>query len=311
MENLKINVPPGGKLKVTYRKVFIDEDPNQPEVQEPCPDCRNGGLENMMEYMFINIDLAIYKCVSCMYPHQDFKYKNYKDQTVYRLEILEVFNELPPVPTDEFTSEFSSLFDTSNPLPQAYSFQSQPVEATFNADDQNFELKQDAFEKLESELGDLLSDHLDLSDSSLKEKPPKPPDPAKSSISSLPQSLSSTATVPTPPPKKRKLSKAYEFLEKTLGTKSTSKSGPFKVPSRPTRNIHRTHFEDFKLPKEVKSPLKAQQPSLFLKNIERQNVLLTDLNAVNVPVKIEILAPLPLDFNVTNIKVENLDQTSE
>lgn len=307
-------------MKIRYRKVFIDEDPIQPEPQEPCPECRKRCVESTMRYMFINYDLAVYKCsgLNCLYPYENFKYKNYKDRTVYQLEVIKVTQNDSHLPTgsmmmmgDDFSSEFSPFGVSADDRP--YSYQSQPVDTAFlDTDETKLQKKKDAIEKLESELHDLLSEHVDLGD-------PVKAQTTKIKFEMLTPSSSPTISTSEPePPKRRKLLKAYEFLERTLGTKAEKQSGetdePFKVPalpsdhqaiSTPRRHHHHHHshhhhkspksqYKDYKLPKEVRSPVKAQQPAMFLKHIERQQVLLTDLSPVPVPIKIEVLSGLSL-----------------
>lgn len=335
-------------MKIKYRKIFIDEDPKQPEPTEPCPACKSKGIDSKMEYMYINMDLAVFKCTSttCMYPHTNFKYKNYSDQTVYRLEVLEVTHQqltlptpppqpAPPLPAaapavvDDFGTDFGTFFD--NPTPQAaFSYQSHSVDSGFlDNHDTKYDIKPDAMEKLESELHDLLSAHLDLGDTSPKKesvkKEPNPVRPPDLKLNEFPSTSEATQ------PKRRRLSKAYEFLERKLGVKckpATNQDEPFKVPARPSRadgasssggekrrrrtssssssTSPRSHRKDYKLPKEVKSPVKLQPSSLFLKNIERQHVLLKDLNPDRIqPIKIEVLdsaSPSDIDVDVDQFR---------
>lgn len=69
---------------VKIRKVYVNEDPNQ-EDTVPCPKCIARNRKSSVRYMYVNIQEAIYKCESpeCMYPFQNFKFKNYTDNTVY------------------------------------------------------------------------------------------------------------------------------------------------------------------------------------------------------------------------------------
>lgn len=304
-------------LRVRYCKVFVDEDPNKPETDQPCPDCKRRNVDSKLRYMYINIDLAVYKCPNCMYPHRDYKYKNYHDRTVYQLKILEATKcerDSTAAAADEFSSEFDPFmtqFDTpiqQTPVCTTPTFDS----ASFlDTEETKLEREKAAIEKLESELHDLLSEHLDLDEKDSKTEPAKPNIPSVE----LPSSLAPME----PPPKRRKLSKVYEFLERTTGNKINKNSNnhkngedPFKVPAMPAkvevrhhRPSHRRMYKEYKLPKEVKSPLKTPQPSLFLQNVERQNVLLTDLNPVRIPVKIEVLHPI-----ANGLKLEKITQIS-
>lgn len=289
--------------KIRYNKIFIDEDPNQ-EEQQICPECQLRGVQSYMRYMFINIGLAVYKCSSkdCMYPNEKFKYKNYNDKTVYRIEVTDIICETPD-PVD-LSSEFAPYFDDQ---PQAQLPPPPPPAATctysangltncdanfLDTEEMKLQREKAAIEKLESELHDLLSEHLDLDDKPDKVEEVKPPDPLKRLH--LPQTV---VPVEGPPEKRRKLSKVYEFFEKKTGVRLNG-DDPFKKPAQPTKveapstrkhHHHHRHYKDYKLPKEVRSPSKLLQPSLFLQNIERRSALLKDLTPKAVPVKIEVL----------------------
>lgn len=83
---------------VKIRKIYINEDPTQ-EDTEPCPNCLARSQSSNVRYMYVNLQEAIYKCEApnCMYPFQNFKFKNYTDNTVYVYTSAE---ETPPALED-------------------------------------------------------------------------------------------------------------------------------------------------------------------------------------------------------------------
>lgn len=92
---------------VKIRKVYVNEDPNQEDIK-PCPNCMARKQKSSVRYMYVNLQEAIYKCESpdCMYPYQNFKFKNYTDNTVYFYISAEVPSATSP---NEFESSFTSL----------------------------------------------------------------------------------------------------------------------------------------------------------------------------------------------------------
>ncbi|KAJ6645623.1 hypothetical protein Bhyg_00830, partial [Pseudolycoriella hygida] len=73
--------------KWNMRKVVLDEpfDENQ---KESCPACMASGKQNYLQYLYVNINEAVYKCqrTTCRYPYRNFKYINYTDRTTFRYE---------------------------------------------------------------------------------------------------------------------------------------------------------------------------------------------------------------------------------
>uniref|UniRef100_A0A1S4H3Q7 Uncharacterized protein n=2 Tax=Anopheles gambiae TaxID=7165 RepID=A0A1S4H3Q7_ANOGA len=73
--------------RVSVRKIYIDEDPAK-EQAIPCPRCLDRNKQNMVRYLFLNLNEAIYKCEAndCMYPFRNFKFKNFEESTVYHYQ---------------------------------------------------------------------------------------------------------------------------------------------------------------------------------------------------------------------------------
>lgn len=90
---------------------------------EECPNCNLSGQRSMLRFFFVNFDEAIYKCSSgtCMYPFENFKFKNVKDNTLYLYE---------PNDTNQSTS---SAIDESSSLWPNDSHQSDNVNSAFLA----------------------------------------------------------------------------------------------------------------------------------------------------------------------------------
>ncbi|XP_049543736.1 uncharacterized protein LOC125956167 [Anopheles darlingi] len=75
------------RSKVRVRKKFLEDDPSKDDPT-PCPRCTSREQRNMVRYMYINLNEAIYKCEApdCMYPFGNYKYKNFETNTVYQYE---------------------------------------------------------------------------------------------------------------------------------------------------------------------------------------------------------------------------------
>lgn len=75
---------------------------------EECPHCHSIGQRSMLRFFFVNFDEAIYKCSngSCMYPFENYKFKNVKDNTLYMYEPIEV--DLQPITTATISAGPSS-----------------------------------------------------------------------------------------------------------------------------------------------------------------------------------------------------------
>lgn len=58
---------------------------------ESCPKCQSMGQSNRLRFFFLNLNEAVYKCSNtrCMYPFDNFRFKNFKDNTVYVYEKTE------------------------------------------------------------------------------------------------------------------------------------------------------------------------------------------------------------------------------
>ncbi|XP_050079512.1 uncharacterized protein LOC126567326 [Anopheles maculipalpis] len=93
--------------KLPVRKIYIDEDPAK-EQMVPCPRCLDRDQQNMVRYLFINLNEAIYKCEAydCMYPFRDFKFKNFEESSVYRYELQSSHQH-------DFDANFGKIFPTS------------------------------------------------------------------------------------------------------------------------------------------------------------------------------------------------------
>lgn len=72
--------------------------------------------ESTVRYMYVNLQEAVYKCESpfCMYPFQNFKFKNYTDNTVYYY--TSAAEETPPA-MDDFSTTFKNV---PSPFKEAY-----------------------------------------------------------------------------------------------------------------------------------------------------------------------------------------------
>lgn len=188
--------------KVTAKRVFIDEDPNKVETMHFCPDCCSRGKCNLLKYSHLNKDVAVYKCsaVNCMYPNTDFKYKNYRDNTIYRYEIVSV----QPASLQCNTQEF---------LPSIVLSSKQPIFKDTSDDSK-------AIAKLESELNDLLSERLIDT-------------PQQNDSNSLFGSSQCVNKQVQKHQKKKKLSKVYEFIHKI------NAESDFKVPCAPYKSAHK------------------------------------------------------------------------
>ncbi|XP_050094220.1 uncharacterized protein LOC126576944 [Anopheles aquasalis] len=75
------------RSKVRVRKRYLDDDPSKDDPT-PCPRCSSRDQRNMVRYVYINLNEAIYKCEApnCMYPFGNYKYKNFETNTVYQYE---------------------------------------------------------------------------------------------------------------------------------------------------------------------------------------------------------------------------------
>ncbi|XP_065091918.1 uncharacterized protein LOC135712791 [Ochlerotatus camptorhynchus] len=90
---------------INIRRVYVNEDPNTEET-EPCPKCMARNHQSTVRYMYVNLQEAIYKCESpfCMYPFQNFKFKNYTDNTVYYYS-----SAAEETPLEDFSTTFTNV----------------------------------------------------------------------------------------------------------------------------------------------------------------------------------------------------------
>lgn len=63
------------------------------QYSETCPHCTSKGRNSKLRYFYLSLDEAIYKCEyeSCLFPFQNFLFKNLIDNSIYQYE--EVFDE--------------------------------------------------------------------------------------------------------------------------------------------------------------------------------------------------------------------------
>nr|XP_019552652.2 uncharacterized protein LOC109422363 [Aedes albopictus] len=99
---------------VKIRKTYINEDPSQEETA-PCPSCMERNQSSSVRYMYVNLQEAIYKCESpsCMYPFQNFKFKNYTDNTVYSYTSAEETLSATPEALVDFGQSFTNVAPSS------------------------------------------------------------------------------------------------------------------------------------------------------------------------------------------------------
>lgn len=158
--------------------------------------------------MYLNFEEAVYKCSSphCMFPYQNFKFKNFTDKTVYRYKIP---------PSDDSDSDHDVSWIDSLPFSPARTQKS--ISTTESSQSEAFS---NAMDQLQTELNEILSSHC----KDIDKEPPK--------------------VVEKTPPRKpqiekpKKLSKCYDFIRQKSGgnlmenslNNSKNPATSFKVP---------------------------------------------------------------------------------
>lgn len=200
--------------------------------------------------MYLNFEEAVYKCSSpsCMFPYQNFKFKNYTDKTVYRYKITSSEHVENGSEQNVEGSWIDSL--PISTVSDKSSVESVPIPMLETNPTQAFS---DAMDQLQMELNDILSSHCNGIEK-LEE------------ISSDSSLVKTSVLVPKISPikseKPRKLSKCYDFIrQKSGGTLDSTvpqdnlnqSSSSFKIPTQPAKESVNSQIQHLQSPKKHRS----------------------------------------------------------